>query len=49
LQRYTKQLDEQETQLEELRKKIKDTEAQRDAANDVLEKLIDGLQIETTL
>ena len=38
LQRYTKQLDEQETQLETLRKTIRDTEAQRDKASDQLEK-----------
>jgi hypothetical protein len=49
LQRYTKQLDEQETQLESLRKTIRDTEAQRDKANDQLEKMIDGLHIEATL
>lgn len=49
LQRYTKQLDEQETQLEALRKKIQDTEAQRDKANDQLEKMIDDLQIEATM
>ena len=49
LQRYTKQLDEQETQLESLRKKIRDTEAQRDKENDQLEKMIDELQIETSL
>jgi hypothetical protein len=49
LQRYTKQLDEQETQLETLRKTIRDTEAQRDKANDQLEKMIDELQIEATL
>ena len=49
LQRYTKQLDEQETQLEALRKKIHDTETQRDKANDQLEKMIDDLQIEATL
>ena len=30
LQRYTKQLDDQETQIAGLRKKIQDTEAQRD-------------------
>jgi hypothetical protein len=48
LQRYTRQLDEQETQLETLRKKIKDTEAQRDAANDQLEKMIGELQLEAT-
>lgn len=49
LQRYTKQLDEQETQLESLRKTIRDTEAQRDKANDQLEKMIDELQIEAAL
>ena len=49
LQRYTKQLDEQETQLESLRKKIQDTEAQRDKANDELQKMIDELQLEATL
>lgn len=49
LQRYTKQLDEQETQLETLRKKIQDTEAQRDKSNDQLEKMIDELQIEAAM
>ena len=49
LQRYTRQLEEQETRLDALRKKIKETEAQRDQANDVLEKMIDDLQIEATL
>jgi hypothetical protein len=49
LQRYTKQLDDQETQLEALRKKIQDTEAQRDKANDQLKKMIDDLQIEATM
>jgi hypothetical protein len=48
LQRYTRQLDEQETQLETLRKKIRDTEAQRDAANEQLEKMIGELQLEAT-
>jgi hypothetical protein len=48
LQRYTRQLDEQETQLETLRKKIRDTEAQRDAANEQLEKMIGDLQLEAT-
>ncbi len=33
LQRYTKQLDDQETQLASLRKRITDTEVQRDASN----------------
>ncbi len=49
LQRYTKQLDEQETQLDALRKKIRDTEGQRDKANEQLEKMIDELEIEATL
>ncbi len=49
LQRYTKQLDEQETQLETLRKTIRDTEAQRDKANEQLEKMIEELQLEATL
>jgi hypothetical protein len=49
LQRYTKQLDEQETQLESLRKTIRDTEAQRDKANGQLEKMIDELAIDATL
>jgi hypothetical protein len=49
LQRYTRQLDEQETQLDGLRKKIESTEAQRDKANDELDKMIDELQIEAKL
>ena len=49
LQRYTRQLDEQETRLDALRKKIQDTEAQRDKANNQLEKMIEDLQIEAVL
>ena len=49
LQRYTKQLDQQETQLESLRKTIQDTEAQRDKANEQLETMIADLQLEATL
>lgn len=49
LLRYTRQLDEQETQLDGLRKNIQDTEARRDQANDELEKMINELQIEATL
>ena len=49
LLRYTKQLDDQETQLAALRKNIQDTEAQRDRENDQLEKMIDGLQLDATL
>jgi hypothetical protein len=48
LQRYTRQLDEQETRLDALRKKIEQTEAQRDQANELLGKMIDDVQIETT-
>ncbi|HVO56834.1 MAG TPA: carboxypeptidase regulatory-like domain-containing protein [Dongiaceae bacterium] len=46
LQRYTKQLDDQETQLAALRKTIQDTEAQRDAANDRLQQMIADLELE---
>ncbi len=49
LQRYTRQLDDQETQLEALRKKIQETEAQRDTANAQLEKMIGDLQIEAVM
>jgi septal ring factor EnvC (AmiA/AmiB activator) len=42
-------LDEQETQLESLRKNIKATEAQRDKANAQLENMIQDLQIEASL
>jgi Carboxypeptidase regulatory-like domain len=49
LQRYTKQLDDQETQLATLRKRITDTEVQRDAENDKLEKMIGDLQLDATL
>ena len=48
LQRYTGELDQQETQLATLRKNIQDTEAQRDKANQELENSIDGIQIEST-
>ena len=49
LQRYTKQLDDQETQLATLRKRITDAEAQRDAENDKLEKMIGDLQLDAML
>jgi hypothetical protein len=49
LQRYTKQLDDQETQIASLRKKITDTEAQRDAEDDKLTGMIDNLNLEATL
>ena len=44
-----KQLDEQENQLEALRKRIQGTEAQRDKAKEQLEKMMDEVQIEATL
>jgi hypothetical protein len=49
LLRYTRQLDEEETQLEGLRIKIEDREARRDRANEEWENRIDELQIEATL
>lgn len=49
LQRYTRQLDEEETQLDGLRKKVKDTETQRDNANAELVRMIGELDIDTTL
>ena len=49
VQRYTKQLDEQETQLDTLRKNIQATEAQRDKANARLENMIQDLQIEASI
>ncbi len=48
LQRYTGELDQQETQLESLRKNIQNTEAQRDKANDELENMIANIQLEST-
>ena len=49
VQRYTKQLDQQETQLEELRKNIQATEAERDKASAELENMIQDLQIEASI
>ncbi|PYT57106.1 MAG: hypothetical protein DMG35_20925 [Acidobacteria bacterium] len=37
------------SQADALRKNIQDTEAQRDKANEQLEKMIDDLQIEATM
>lgn len=48
LQRYTKQLDDQETQLAMLRKTIQDSETRRDAANDQLQQMIGSLQLEAS-
>jgi uncharacterized coiled-coil protein SlyX len=49
LQRYTRQLDEEETQLDGFRKKKQDTEAEQKLANAVLQKMIQELQIDMTL
>ena len=49
LQRYTSQLDQQETELLSLRTAIQHTEAERDKANDELENMIDNLQLEATI
>ena len=49
LQRYTRQLDEQETRLDALRKKIESTEAQRDQEREKLDAMIADLDLEVTL
>lgn len=49
VQRYTGELDQQETQLDSLRKTIQATEAQRDKANDELDNMIDNVQLEATM
>ena len=49
LQRYTRQLDEEETQLEALRRAKKDTEVQQKLANSVLYNMIQELQADVTL
>jgi hypothetical protein len=49
LQRYTKQLDDEETQLDTLRKQRQDTEAQHKLANGALQKMIQDLQLDVTL
>jgi hypothetical protein len=49
LQRYTGELDQQETQLDTLRNNIQSTEAQRDKANGELETMIDNVHLEAAL
>ncbi len=49
LQRYTRQLDDEETQLDALRKKKQDTEAEQQSANGALQKMIQDLQMDVTL
>ncbi len=48
LQRYTSELDQQETQLDSLRKNIQSTEAQRDKADAELQDMISNVQLEST-
>jgi len=49
LQRYSSELDQQETQLDSLRKNIQATEVERDKANEQLQDLIDNTQLEATI
>jgi hypothetical protein len=49
LQRYTKQLDEEETQLDVLRKGKQVTETEQQLANAVLQKMIQELQLDVTI
>jgi hypothetical protein len=49
LQRYTKQLDEEETQLDALGKRKRETEIEQQLANSVLQKMIQELQLDGTL
>lgn len=49
LQRYTKQLDDEETQLDSLRKKKQDLEAQQQLADALLRNMILQLQMDVTL
>ena len=49
LQRYTKQLDEEETQLDAIRRTKQDTEVQQKLANSVLQNMIQELQMDVTL
>jgi len=49
LQRYTRELDQQETELDSLRKTIQDTESQRDKAETILEDMIANLELEASI
>jgi len=49
LQRYTQQLDAQENRLEELRKEIQQLEAQKEAAQAALDKMIEELSLDVKL
>jgi len=49
LQRYTKQLDEEETQLDALRKQMQETQVQWERANEGLQKMIGDLQMDVVV
>jgi hypothetical protein len=49
LQRYTRELDQQETELDSLRKTIQGTEAQRDKASATLDDMIANLDLDTSI
>ena len=49
LQRYTKQLDDEETQIDILRKKKQDVETQQQLADATLRNMIQELQLDVTL
>ena len=49
LQRYTKQLNEEETQLDALRQQIQETQVQRERANEELQRMIGDLQMDVVL
>jgi hypothetical protein len=49
VQRYTKQLDDEETQLDALRKQMQEIQAQREKANEGLQKMIGDLQMDVVL
>ena len=49
LQRYTAQLNDQETRLDSLRKELADLEAQRQKAQADLDKLVQDLTLDVTL
>jgi hypothetical protein len=49
LERYTLQLDAQETRLEALRKEIQQLEVQKQSAQDALDKMIENLSLDVKL
>jgi hypothetical protein len=49
LQRYTKQLDDEETRLDSERKTVQEIQVQRDKANEDLQNAIQGLQMDVVL